>query len=443
MIAVAAVFVWYHWGFGFILFLAGRQDVPQELYEAPHWTGRGGPSSATSPGPACRTVTGIVSVLTLLSGLQIFGTVQVLTNGGPAATPRSPPCTSTNRPSSTTSTAARPPCPSSSGCAWSSWPASSCGSPAGSAEAPTPGRRRDVDREHVFSTPATRGPGDVAGAEAGAEPTTRAGRLPDGWPCTPCWSPARWKRGTGPVGAQRIPAERRSSCTRETDPIPHPFEWGNFATAGTRAASASTCPTASSTRRPRSSDPGHREPGRVRPGPHRVPRPRRRRGPILVIMIIPLPASFIAQYKLLITLGLANTRIGYILVLIAGGLPISILIMRGFFASQPKELEEAAAIDGASLLGTFWRHHPPAGQAGPDRGGRHPGHGGLERVPHGPGAVQRQLADARTTRAHQLRLGGFSATQILLAASLIAVLPIVSSTRSHSATSSAVSAALK
>jgi multiple sugar transport system permease protein/raffinose/stachyose/melibiose transport system permease protein len=56
VIAVAAVFVWYHWGFGFILFLAGRQDVPQELYEA----------------------------ASLVAGLQIFGTVQMLTNGGPA-----------------------------------------------------------------------------------------------------------------------------------------------------------------------------------------------------------------------------------------------------------------------------------------------------------------------------------------------------------------------
>ncbi|MFI5799950.1 carbohydrate ABC transporter permease [Streptomyces sp. NPDC051677] len=80
-------------------------------------------------------------------------------------------------------------------------------------------------------------------------------------------------------------------------------------------------------------------------------------------MII-LPASFIAQYKLMIALGLANTWMGYILILIAGGLPISILIMRGFFASQPKELEEAAAIEAASLLGTFWRIILPLAKPG-------------------------------------------------------------------------------
>ncbi|MFH9551919.1 carbohydrate ABC transporter permease [Streptomyces sp. NPDC017435] len=85
LIAVAVVFVWYHWGFGFILFLAGRQDVPQELYEAASLDGaRGWAQFRHVTWPGMSHVTGIVSVLTLLSGLQIFGTVQVLTNGGPA-----------------------------------------------------------------------------------------------------------------------------------------------------------------------------------------------------------------------------------------------------------------------------------------------------------------------------------------------------------------------
>src|SRR4051795_2227240 len=76
---------------------------------------------------------------------------------------------------------------------------------------------------------------------------------------------------------------------------------------------------------------------------------------ILAIMIIPAPASFIAVYKLLINLHLANTRQGYILVLIAGALPLSIMIMRSFFVRQPKELEEAAILDGSSAFGVFWR----------------------------------------------------------------------------------------
>ncbi|PRY60048.1 carbohydrate ABC transporter permease [Glycomyces artemisiae] len=82
--AVAAVFVWFHWGFGFLLFLAGLQDVPKELYEAASLDGAGRWARFRSiTWPHLAPVTSIVSLLTLLAALQIFGTVQVLTNGGP------------------------------------------------------------------------------------------------------------------------------------------------------------------------------------------------------------------------------------------------------------------------------------------------------------------------------------------------------------------------
>lgn len=74
---------------------------------------------------------------------------------------------------------------------------------------------------------------------------------------------------------------------------------------------------------------------------------------ILAVMIIPAPAMFLAQYRLLINLGLSNSRLGYILILITSGIPMATLIMRSFFASQPRELEEAAAVDGASPLRIF------------------------------------------------------------------------------------------
>ncbi|MEU8148248.1 sugar ABC transporter permease [Nonomuraea sp. NPDC048901] len=81
---VAAVFVWFHWGFGFLLFLAGLQDVPKELYEAADLDGANPWSKFRYiTWPQLAPVTSIVSLLTLLAALQIFGTVQVLTNGGP------------------------------------------------------------------------------------------------------------------------------------------------------------------------------------------------------------------------------------------------------------------------------------------------------------------------------------------------------------------------
>lgn len=81
---VTAVFVWFHWGFGFLLFLAGLQDVPKELYEAAELDGANRWSRFRYvTWPKLAPVTSIVSLLTLLAALQIFGTVQVLTNGGP------------------------------------------------------------------------------------------------------------------------------------------------------------------------------------------------------------------------------------------------------------------------------------------------------------------------------------------------------------------------
>ena len=81
---VAAVFIWFHWGFGFLLFLAGLQDVPKELYEAAELDGANRWTKFRYiTWPQLAPVTSIVSLLTLLAALQIFGTVQVLTNGGP------------------------------------------------------------------------------------------------------------------------------------------------------------------------------------------------------------------------------------------------------------------------------------------------------------------------------------------------------------------------
>jgi ABC-type glycerol-3-phosphate transport system permease component len=85
---------------------------------------------------------------------------------------------------------------------------------------------------------------------------------------------------------------------------------------------------------------------------------------ILAVILVPQAASFIALYKLLVDLGLANSRTGYIVALVAGGLPISIFILRGFFLRQPKELEDAAILDGCSAFDVYWRVMLPLARPG-------------------------------------------------------------------------------
>jgi len=85
---------------------------------------------------------------------------------------------------------------------------------------------------------------------------------------------------------------------------------------------------------------------------------------VLAVIIVPLPATFVALYKLLVDLGLANSRTGYIVALVTGGLPVSIFILRGFFMRQPKELEDAAILDGCSAFDVYWRIMLPLARPG-------------------------------------------------------------------------------
>ncbi|MDD5166719.1 MAG: carbohydrate ABC transporter permease, partial [Candidatus Omnitrophica bacterium] len=74
----------------------------------------------------------------------------------------------------------------------------------------------------------------------------------------------------------------------------------------------------------------------------------------MAAMMIPIPGSFVALYVLLNQLHLRNTPIGYILCMINVGLSTSIFLLKTFFDKMPKELEDAARIDGCTKLGIWW-----------------------------------------------------------------------------------------
>jgi multiple sugar transport system permease protein/raffinose/stachyose/melibiose transport system permease protein len=74
----------------------------------------------------------------------------------------------------------------------------------------------------------------------------------------------------------------------------------------------------------------------------------------MAAMMIPLPGSFVALYVLLNKLHLRNTALGYILCMISVGLSTSIFLLKTFFDKLPRELEDAARMDGASKFGIWW-----------------------------------------------------------------------------------------
>jgi multiple sugar transport system permease protein/raffinose/stachyose/melibiose transport system permease protein len=75
----------------------------------------------------------------------------------------------------------------------------------------------------------------------------------------------------------------------------------------------------------------------------------------IAAMMIPIPGSFVALFVLLNKLHLRNTPLGYILCMINVGLSASIFLLKTFFDTMPRELEDAARIDGCSKMG-IWRH---------------------------------------------------------------------------------------
>jgi raffinose/stachyose/melibiose transport system permease protein len=75
----------------------------------------------------------------------------------------------------------------------------------------------------------------------------------------------------------------------------------------------------------------------------------------LLGLMIPAQATIITTFIFLKQIHLLSTYTGLILVYMSHMLPLAIFIFSGFFKSIPKELEEAALLDGCSELATFWK----------------------------------------------------------------------------------------
>src|SRR5581483_8893157 len=64
------------------------------------------------------------------------------------------------------------------------------------------------------------------------------------------------------------------------------------------------------------------------------------------------------------SLELLDTRLGLVLVFLAGGLPIALLTLFSYFNAIPRELDDAAAIDGCNWFDTLFRIILPIGMPG-------------------------------------------------------------------------------
>jgi N,N'-diacetylchitobiose transport system permease protein len=75
---------------------------------------------------------------------------------------------------------------------------------------------------------------------------------------------------------------------------------------------------------------------------------------ILVVQMVPSEALMISVVKVLEGWDLRNTIMGLTMVYVAFVLPFTVWTLRGFVAGVPRELEEAAMVDGSSRLRAFF-----------------------------------------------------------------------------------------
>ncbi|POX45378.1 carbohydrate ABC transporter permease [Streptomyces sp. Ru72] len=72
-------------------------------------------------------------------------------------------------------------------------------------------------------------------------------------------------------------------------------------------------------------------------------------------LMFPFAVAVLPLFLLLRSMDLLDNPLGVILPQAAFGLPMTIVILRGFFREIPGELEEAATLDGCGPFGFFWR----------------------------------------------------------------------------------------
>ena len=75
---------------------------------------------------------------------------------------------------------------------------------------------------------------------------------------------------------------------------------------------------------------------------------------VTFVQIIPRMTLLVPLYSIFSSLGLLDSYLGMILVYTTIQLPFATLIMKSFFDELPKELDEAALVDGASRIRTFF-----------------------------------------------------------------------------------------
>jgi multiple sugar transport system permease protein len=85
---------------------------------------------------------------------------------------------------------------------------------------------------------------------------------------------------------------------------------------------------------------------------------------VLATLLLPAYATLLPLYRIMSSLHLVNTYIAVILVYTSGFLPLAIWMLYNYFNTIPRDLEDAALVDGASRVGALLRVIVPVAMPG-------------------------------------------------------------------------------
>jgi arabinogalactan oligomer/maltooligosaccharide transport system permease protein len=76
---------------------------------------------------------------------------------------------------------------------------------------------------------------------------------------------------------------------------------------------------------------------------------------LLILSMFPTFLSMTALYTLFLTFGLLDKPVALVIIYVAGAIPYNVWLVKGYLDGLPKEIDEAAYIDGCSNFQTFFR----------------------------------------------------------------------------------------
>ncbi|MFD6988759.1 sugar ABC transporter permease [Streptomyces sp. NPDC059943] len=85
---------------------------------------------------------------------------------------------------------------------------------------------------------------------------------------------------------------------------------------------------------------------------------------LLITQMFPMAVLIVPLYNIMSSLGLLNQAAGLVITYLTIAVPFCAWMMKGFFDTIPREIDESGMVDGLTPFGTFWRLILPLAKPG-------------------------------------------------------------------------------